>query len=440
MLWLIARKEFQHNLQSRRTLVAYALFLTLSLFSTFLMAQNYTARHRQFVTEERKERQRLAALSDIESPIQQWRDYMSYPLMGVREPLAISVIARGMEPDLPVRFSSLAYYSSPVHRRGESNYLLQMFQSFDLVYVVLVIGSLLALLLSYDAVSEERERGTLQLLLAHAVPRDTVLRGKWLGGYSSLILPFVIAIALVLAFLLHTGAVRLSANDIVAILIIFFLSLLYLAAVFNLGILASTLAHRSATSLASVLLVWVVVVLVVPNGVPSVVQVLQPVASRQQVLQEREAIRREDVRRTGHSGGPKFAEGAGELESDHRVRLREQLQASQAWSRVSPAACYLFAVTRVAGTGLRLHTDFLDAQERFRLQKVSYSRQQREAIGQIQAGEAWFHPEEVPRFHLVREDLAESIRGVWVDFLLLVLANVVLFLGAHVSFLRRQPY
>ena len=44
--------------------------------------------------------------------------------------------------------------------------------------------SLMAILFSYDAVSGERERGTLRLLLTNSLSRPALIAAKWLGGYS----------------------------------------------------------------------------------------------------------------------------------------------------------------------------------------------------------------------------------------------------------------
>ena len=52
----------------------------------------------------------------------------------------------------------------------------------DWAFIIGYVLSLIALLFTFDAVSSERERGTLRLMLANSVPRHTILIGKFLGG------------------------------------------------------------------------------------------------------------------------------------------------------------------------------------------------------------------------------------------------------------------
>ena len=61
----------------------------------------------------------------------------------------------------------------------------------SLVSLVIYLVPLIALLLGFDAIVGERERGSLDLLLAHPVTRGELLLGKYLG----------LALALALAML-----------------------------------------------------------------------------------------------------------------------------------------------------------------------------------------------------------------------------------------------
>jgi ABC-type transport system involved in multi-copper enzyme maturation permease subunit len=56
-----------------------------------------------------------------------------------------------------------------------------MFPLVDLVFVVTILMSLVALIFAYDAVSGEKEDGP-KLVLANGVPRHRILLGKVIGG------------------------------------------------------------------------------------------------------------------------------------------------------------------------------------------------------------------------------------------------------------------
>ncbi len=77
---------------------------------------------------------------------------------------------------------------------GPANPYMIIFHSIDLALVFGVVLSLLALLFAYDAVSGEREDGTLRLMLSNAVPRDVVLIGKYLGAMACLLLPLAVSL------------------------------------------------------------------------------------------------------------------------------------------------------------------------------------------------------------------------------------------------------
>src|SRR5207247_2348188 len=55
-----------------------------------------------------------------------------------------------------------------------------------------IVLSLFAILFAYDAVSGEKERGTLRLTFASAVPRDSYILGKLIGVFIALIIPLLL--------------------------------------------------------------------------------------------------------------------------------------------------------------------------------------------------------------------------------------------------------
>ncbi len=63
---------------------------------------------------------------------------------------------------------------------------------------------------------------------------------------------------------------------------------------FDLGVLVSTLTHRSITSIVVLLFVWTVFVLSVPKISPMVAEILYPVES-QQIENLREALVRKNL-------------------------------------------------------------------------------------------------------------------------------------------------
>src|SRR5690606_9077874 len=67
----------------------------------------------------------------------------------------------------------------------------------SLVSLVIYLIPLIALLLGFDAIVGERERGSLNLLLSMPISRLELLLGKYLGLASALVLSIIIGFGLV---------------------------------------------------------------------------------------------------------------------------------------------------------------------------------------------------------------------------------------------------
>ena len=84
------------------------------------------------------------------------------------------------------RFSCTGCRCPPHPITAADTDLMQSLVRLDFTTVVAILLSFLAIVLGYDAICGERERGTLQLLLANSVPRSTVVLGKLIGGLLSM--------------------------------------------------------------------------------------------------------------------------------------------------------------------------------------------------------------------------------------------------------------
>ena len=140
----------------------------------------------------------------------------------------------------------------------------------DWGFVIGYVLSLIAILFTFDAISGERERGTLRLTLANAVPRHTVLIGKFLGALLSISAPFVLAVLMNLLVISTSSDVQLSAEAWNRLGIIFLIAMLYLCLFLALGLLVSSRVQQSAASLVILLLTWVTFVVFMPSTLASI--------------------------------------------------------------------------------------------------------------------------------------------------------------------------
>lgn len=458
LLLRIIRKEVVHNVLSFRFAVTYVLLFILVVVSMFLMGSQHRTRMDGFIEAEGQLTTQLDEIASTPDEGEKVQKVMQADFPGARAPQPLSILARGLEASLPTQVSSRSRFMmrSSDDRLGR-NVLYDVFQTPDYVYVVNVVLSLLALLFVFDSICGEKERGTLKVLLSNSVPRDTVLLGKWIGGYLSISVPFLVATLGGFIYLSMSGALQLHEDDVVRFVFIAGVSLLYLAVFFSLGLFISTATHRGSTALLLSLLVWIVWILVVPNLAPITARLMAPMPSRQVIDAEQQAIDREAQMLQSAISKRKVY---GDREESERIRqdaerrrrkldqfyndrMTRQTTLSQGLARLSPSASYLFAVTRLAGTGPILFDRFRDAHDRFQEAQQDW-RNELFRSGKIEFSQGgpkvkeddWFDPDSIPRFQMYSEDTRQAIDAAIFDILLLAVFAVLFFMLSFVFFLR----
>ncbi|MBT3345816.1 MAG: ABC transporter permease subunit [Gemmatimonadetes bacterium] len=458
LLLRIIRKEVVHNVLSFRFAVTYVLLFTIVVVSMFLMGAQHETRMDGYLEAEGELAKQLDEIMSTPDEGQKVQKVMQADFSGVRAPQPLAVLARGLEGSLPTQVSSRSRWimRSSDDRLGR-NVLYDVFQAPDFVYVVNIVLSLLALLFVFDSICGEKERGTLKILMSNSVPRDTVLLGKWVGGYLSICVPFAVATLGGFVYLSLSGGMQLREDDVIRFVFIAAISLLYIAVFFSLGLFISTATHRGSTALLMSLLVWIGWILVVPNLAPITARLMAPVPSRQVIDAEQQAIDREAQllqaaisKRKVYGDREESEKITQEAERKRRKldqfyndRMTRQVSLSKGLARLSPSASYLFAVTRLAGTGPILFDRFRDAHDRFQEAQQDW-RSELFNSGKIQYGPGgptvneadWFDADSIPRFTMYSENTRQAIDAAMFDILLLVVFAVLFFMLSFVFFLR----
>lgn len=119
---------------------------------------------------------------------------------------------------------------------------------------------LIALLLSYDSIVGEEERGTLILLLAYPISKAAIALGKFLGQLSILSFAIIAGYGCATLAIAMTGDIPLAEQGW-PILLKLILSSILLGGVFlALGLLLSTLTRDRGTAAAGAIGLWLVFV------------------------------------------------------------------------------------------------------------------------------------------------------------------------------------
>ena len=122
----------------------------------------------------------------------------------------LRVLATGLDEELSLNANSEAIRGPQFenNRQYVHNPNRYLFSQLDFVFFFSVIGSLLAFVFTYDAISGEHRRGILRLLLINPISRPLLLTAKFLGSYLSLIT------SLLPAPYLESGSARFYSTEV----------------------------------------------------------------------------------------------------------------------------------------------------------------------------------------------------------------------------------
>lgn len=456
MLKLLIGKEIRAHILSYRFVLTFLLFFVLIVSSVQILALNYDRQLSSYTEGQRAQEEKLKESTDF-------RSLMWGGTQVERRPNALSVLAMGLEKEMARSVSISRFQEAKLGRSKYANPLFVLFPAPDLLYIVNIVASLLAVLFAFDAVCGEGEEGTLKLIMANPVPRHVVLLAKWIGGYIALILPFLLSVLIALLFAQLTTALRFTGEEWTALLGILGVSALYISVFFALSMMISTLVHRTSTSLVINFLAWVLLVLVVPNTAPIVARALAPVPSAGVVAGQREAIQRQvwdsmrSMRRQSQTNEERqqvFDDAQARIRDETDKVVRAYLQKVDAQiglgvglARISPSASYVYATAGLAGSGLGEFADLRGYIKQYREEFMAKAQEiwqtrQRQAESAADASErqeimeAPISPKDLPAFDPGRPGLAEILSGGQTDLLILTVLNVVFFLGSYLGFLR----
>ncbi|MCB1527152.1 MAG: ABC transporter permease [Hyphomicrobiaceae bacterium] len=128
----------------------------------------------------------------------------------------------------------------------------------SLTSLAVYLVPLVALLMSFDAIAGEIERGTLPLALAYPVSRSEILAGKLLAHLAILGIAVTVgyAIAAAVAFVLDSQAAR----GLPALFRLLWTSLLLGSTFLGIGYAISAVARRPGTAAGAAIALWLVMI------------------------------------------------------------------------------------------------------------------------------------------------------------------------------------
>ena len=279
-LWFVIQREFVSNVLTSRFMIGFIVCLLSTAVAVFVQVDDYEKRLAGYNT----------AVREAETAAQKWNLYSKIKPKAHRKPNPLSIFNVGtenfgantvtVELGKPVFELSLPIGGgAPAQKRGSDNPFLEMFLTVDVVFIFKIVLSALAILFAYNTISGEREDGTLKLVLSNAIPRDTIVLGKYLGGMLSLFPIVLMSLIVALLIALSSRVTAFDGNDIAHIVLIFAVSLLYVSTWYLLGLLLSIWTKTAATTLILSMFIWVMLTSVHSNVVAFAVEKLPPYKS-----------------------------------------------------------------------------------------------------------------------------------------------------------------
>lgn len=282
MIFEMTGKEIMHGIRGVRVISILTISVVLLLISLISGSLLYLSIQEETARLVGAERDRLSSIIDFRE------DFIDQGVAYYRVPSPMMILVRGVEGDA-ARRANVGYLFYPEYDFSTLNAtpLLAVFGMLDFEFLVKIVLSLFALLFTFDAVSGEKESGTLKLCLANGISRASIILSKLVGNSVLLLVPFVVASLTGMAVTkVLLPEIPFSAEEWLRFLLLLAASCLYLLAFLALGILFSSLFKRSFISLLALLLVWITLTAVVPRFSIIVTSLVQKVPSDSEIKRE----------------------------------------------------------------------------------------------------------------------------------------------------------
>ncbi|MEM6648500.1 MAG: ABC transporter permease [Bacteroidota bacterium] len=468
MLKLLIAKELREIIGTTKFAVTFAVCAVLLLLAFYVGARNYQVAQAEYDAAVTENLNQMAGLTE-------WGE-VDHRVFLPPQPLA--VLVNGIANDIG--------RTVEMRRRGElraensrfnEDTIYAVFRFLDLDFIFTIVLSLFAILFAYDSINGEKERGTLRLSFANAVPRDQYLIGKIIGAFLALVIPLLIPILIGCLLLIAMG-IPVDGGEWGRLALILGAGLLYFTVFLTLSVFISALTQNSASSFLMLLVVWIFAVLIIPRAAVLISGRAIDVPSIDRINFEKSNFQRQQFsdyrqktqayfaqnRPEGGMGQEFFAqfqeesrkwqeenEAAaevfnGKLNEDRQNREQVQQRVALNISRLSPASAFSLAASELAGTSLALRSAFLESVNEY---KTTYSTFIEEKTGDSNAFVRFgqsndeeeeepdpIDPQELPQYQFSVPDTGTLLSRAAIDFGVLAIFNVLFFAGAFVAFLK----
>ena len=376
---------------------------------------------------------------------------LTFEASGFRPPSPLRIFSNGLDSSLPseIKTTREEGIKSAGTREDDSTHHA-LFGNLDLLFIVKVVMSLIAIIFTFNAISGEKEQGTLKLMLSNSIPRYKIAVAKYLGNLLILAIPFSLGLVIGLLIIVLTSGTQILSANLLRIFLMFIVALIYISLFLNLGLVVSVVAKRSWTSIVFLLFAWVVFVLVVPQASGMLADILYPIKSRrvlniekdiqrknietEQSLELRDIFRKDNYDQLRAPIVDKYRQLLGKrlenIELEYTTKKQMQRTIATSLSRVSPASSLTFVFSELSNTGYLEQEQFTARAREFQdlIDKNVYAGTYSESAGSglsVKLGSQDLS--NVPRFATQEIPFDISLAAVEADMFLLLTLNILFF-------------
>ena len=141
--------------------------------------------------------------------------------------------------DFPALFIALFWFAPSID---------DQFTLPSVVGFLALVGPLLGLAFSFDAINGERAEGTLPRLLSQPIHRDDVVNGKFAAGLAVISMVLLVMVGAIAAFALIRLGIIPEAGEVLRIVMWLLVTGVYISLWLAFGMLLSVAIRRAATS------------------------------------------------------------------------------------------------------------------------------------------------------------------------------------------------
>ncbi|RZJ90711.1 MAG: DUF3526 domain-containing protein [Chryseobacterium sp.] len=261
MIRTIAQKEFYSALRDKRFMV-FALIIFVLLFTSIITGyESY-----RLLQAERTLAQHHAEADFHSQPDRHPHRVAHYGSYAFRPKSALSFLDAGLDPftGTMVYLEAHQQNSANFSQAQQSNTLIRIGE-MTMAFVMQWLMPLLIIFLCFNAFTQERENGTLKLLVSQGVAIKNIAKGKILG--FSLLISLVIFPAFLIAVLtsLFISGEAWSLDIVLRLLTILLSYAAYFFIFITGSVFISSVCKQSKTALISLLGCWILFCVVLPK-------------------------------------------------------------------------------------------------------------------------------------------------------------------------------